>query len=68
MDAEDFRDDMLSFLFLTTSTRIHVNDPGRELLERLAAEGGLFGLVWENPWRPSSVDSDRPAVRAIGRA
>jgi len=34
---------------LTASTRLYVNDPGRELLEKLAAEAGLTGLECGEP-------------------
>ena len=34
---------------LTASTRLYVNDPGRELLERLAAEASLTGLECGEP-------------------
>lgn len=34
---------------LTASTRLYVNDPGRELLERLAAETSLTGLECGGP-------------------
>jgi hypothetical protein len=34
---------------LTASTRLYVNDPGRALLEKLAAEAGLTGLECGEP-------------------
>ena len=34
---------------LTASTRIYVNDPGRDLLESLAAKAGLSGLECGEP-------------------
>jgi hypothetical protein len=34
---------------LTASTRLYVNDPGRELLERLARDAGLTGLECGKP-------------------
>jgi hypothetical protein len=34
---------------LTASTRLYVNDPGRELLEKLAAQAGLTGLECGEP-------------------
>jgi hypothetical protein len=34
---------------LTASTRLYVNDPGRELLERLSSDAGLTGLECGEP-------------------